>query len=299
MKRNVNGILLLDKPIGVTSNEVLQLVKKLYSANKAGHTGSLDPIATGMLPICFGEATKFSQFLLEANKHYTVTGKLGETTASADSEGAILEKREVKNIDAQRIEEILPKFRGKILQLPPMYSAIKHKGQPLYKLARQGIEVERQPREVTVYELNLLELSGELFKLEMRCSKGTYVRTIVSDIGEILGCGAHVIELRRLAVGPYQTNQMVVLQKLQELAAQNDYKSLDQLLLPIDSMLVDMPEVTLTADMVFYMHQGQSLVIPSAPDSGWVKMKSKNGQFLGVGEVLSDGKITPRRMNRF
>jgi len=296
MKRNVNGILLLDKPIGVTSNEVLQLVKRLFSANKAGHTGSLDPIATGMLPICFGEATKFSQFLLEANKHYVVTGKLGETTASADSEGAILQKREVKNIDAQTIEKILPKFQGKILQIPPMYSALKHKGQPLYKLARQGIEIEREPREVTVYTIQLLELNGDLAKFEMRCSKGTYVRTIVADIGELLGCGAHVIALRRLAVGPYQTSQMVTITALQELAAKNDYKSLDQLLLPIESMLVDMPEITLTADMVFYMHQGQPLVIPKAPDSGWVKMKSKSGQFLGVGEVMLDGKITPRRM---
>jgi tRNA pseudouridine55 synthase len=298
MKRNVNGILLLDKPIGVTSNEVLQLVKKLFCANKAGHTGSLDPIATGMLPICFGEATKFSQFLLEANKHYTVTGKLGETTASADSEGAIIQKREVKNIDEQTIEKILPKFRGKILQLPPMYSALKHKGQPLYKLARQGIEVERQPREVTVHMLQLIELNGDLVKFEMRCSKGTYVRTIVADIGELLGCGAHVIELRRLAVGPYQATQMVTVVKLQELAAKNDYKELDRLLLPIESMLVGMPEITLTADMVFYMQQGQPLVIPKAPDSGWVKMNSKSGQFLGVGEVMSDGKITPRRMCR-
>ncbi|CAL7961148.1 tRNA pseudouridine(55) synthase [Gammaproteobacteria bacterium] len=296
MKRNVNGVLLLDKPIGVTSNEVLQLVKRLFSANKAGHTGSLDPIATGMLPICFGEATKFSQFLLEANKHYVVTGKLGETTASADSEGAILQKREVKNIEAQTIEKILPKFQGKILQVPPMYSALKYKGQPLYKLARQGIEIEREPREVTVHMIRLLELNGDLAEFEMRCSKGTYVRTIVADIGELLGCGAHVIALRRLAVGPYQTSQMVTVTVLQELAAKNDYKLLDQLLLPIESMLVDMPEVTLTADMVFYMHQGQPLIIPKAPDSGLVKMKSKSGQFLGVGEVMLDGKITPRRM---
>lgn len=298
MKRNVNGILLLDKPIGVTSNEVLQLVKRLFNANKAGHTGSLDPIATGMLPICFGEATKFSQFLLEANKHYVVTGKLGETTASADSESAILQKREVKNVDEKTIEKILPKFRGKILQTPPMYSALKHKGQPLYKLARQGIEIKREPREVTVYLIQLLELKGTLAKFEMRCSKGTYVRTIVADIGELLGCGAHVIELRRLAVGPYQASQMVTVERLQELAAKNDYKILDQFLLPIETMLVDMPEITLTADMIFYMHQGQPLVIPKAPDSGWVKMKSKNGQFLGVGEVMSDGKITPRRMCR-
>ncbi|MEI8055147.1 MAG: tRNA pseudouridine(55) synthase TruB [bacterium] len=296
MKRNVNGILLLDKPIGVTSNEVLQLVKRLFSANKAGHTGSLDPIATGMLPICFGEATKFSQFLLEANKHYVATGKLGETTASADSEGAVLQKREVKNIDVQVIEKILPKFQGKILQVPPMYSALKHKGQPLYKLARQGIEIEREPRVVTIHTIQLLELDGDLAKFEIRCSKGTYVRTIVADIGELLGCGAHVIALRRLAVGPYQASQMVTVTMLQELVTKNDYKLLDNFLLPIDSMLIDIPEMTLTADMIFYMHQGQPLVIPKAPDSGLVKMKSKSGQFLGVGEVMLDGKIAPRRI---
>jgi tRNA pseudouridine55 synthase len=298
MKRNVNGILLLDKPAGATSNEVLQLVKRLFSANKAGHTGSLDPIATGMLSICFGEATKFSQFLLEANKHYVVTGKLGETTASADSEGAIIQKRKLENIDVQTIKKILPKFQGKILQLPPMYSALKYKGQPLYKLARQGIEIERESREVIVHMIQLLELSGNLAKFEMRCSKGTYVRTIVADIGELLGCGAHVIALRRLAVGSYQTSQMVTVTTLQELAAKNDYKLLDQLLLPIESMLVDIPEIILTTDMVFYMYHGQSLVIPKAPNSGLVKMKSKSGQFLGVGEVMLDGKIAPRRMCR-
>jgi tRNA pseudouridine55 synthase len=296
MKRNVNGILLLDKPIGMTSNEVLQVVKRLFSANKAGHTGSLDPIATGMLPICFGEATKFSQFLLEADKHYVVTGKLGETTASEDSEGAIIERRKVIDVSAQTIEQVLPKFRGKISQLPPMYSAIKHKGQPLYKLARQGISVERKTREVNVYLLKLLELNGDLAEFEMRCSKGTYVRTVVADIGAALGCGAHVITLRRLAVGPFKAEQMVALKQLQEPAAKGDYKSLDSLLLPVESMLVGMPEVILTSEMVYYMYQGQPLLIPNAPASGLVKLKSKDGKFLGVGEVLEDGKITPCRM---
>lgn len=296
MKRNISGILLLDKPAGVTSNEVLQLVKKLFSANKAGHTGSLDPIATGMLPICFGEATKFSQFLLEADKHYLVTGKLGEATDSEDSEGKLIKKCEVKNIDAQTIEKLLPKFCGKIAQIPPMYSAIKYKGQALYKLARQGISVERHPREITVHVLQLVELNGEFAKFEVRCSKGTYVRTIVANIGELLGCCAHVVALRRLAVGPYQAAQMVSVDELQKIALSNDTKLLDKVLLPIESVLVDMPEVILTADMVFYMHQGQSLLIPKAPGSGCVKMKSKNGQFLGVGEVMLDGKILPRRI---
>jgi tRNA pseudouridine55 synthase len=298
MKRKVNGILLLDKPAGITSNAALQTVKRLFAANKAGHTGSLDPIATGMLPICFGEATKFSQFLLEADKHYIVTGKLGETTKSADSEGDIIERREVKNVNTQTIEKILPGFRGKISQLPPMYSALKHKGQPLYKLARQGIEVERELREVTMHMLRLLELKDDFVKFEMHCSKGTYVRTVVADIGDVLGCGAHVIELRRLVVGPYKAEQMVTLAQVQELAEKSDYKALDQLLLPIESMLVGMPEVTLNADMAYYMHQGNPLLIPNTPDSGWVKIKSKDGKFLGVGEVMSDGKVSPKRMYR-
>lgn len=250
MKRNLSGVLILDKPIGLTSNEALQVVKKLFGASKAGHTGSLDPIASGMLPICFGDATKFSQYLLESNKHYLVTGKLGEITPSGDSESAVIERREVKNISSQSIEKVLPKFRGKILQLPPMFSAIKYKGEPLYKLARQGIEIKRDPREINIFKLQLLSVSDNLAEFEIYCSKGTYVRTLIVDIGEILGCGAHVVALRRLAVGPYQAMQMVSLDKLRELAAKNDYKELDKFLLPIESMLGEMPEVTLTNDMI-------------------------------------------------
>lgn len=296
MKRNVNGILLLDKPKGASSNEILQVVKRLYCANKAGHTGSLDPLATGMLPICFGDATKFSQFLLEANKSYIVIGKLGETTQSQDSESPVLVKKEIGHINFNAIEEILPKFRGKIMQLPPMHSAIKHKGQPLYKLARQGITIEREPREITVYDIKLLSLKNDLFELEIKCSKGTYVRTIVADIGDILGVGAHVVALRRSAVEPYDSDRMVGIDQVKELATNNDYAALDKLLLPIDSMLIAMPQVALTSDMVFYMQQGQAVLVPGVPNSGLVKMFSKSGKFLGVGEVMSDGKVTPRKM---
>ena len=310
MKRNISGILLLDKPVGFTSNEALQTVKKIFSANKAGHTGSLDPNASGMLPICFGEATKFSQFLLEANKRYLVTGKLGETTASGDSECEIIEKRIVKDIGVKSFERILPKFRGKISQLPPMYSAIKHKGQPLYKLARQGIEIKRDSREINIYELQLLDFKNDLAEFDIYCSKGTYVRTLIVDIGEELGCGAHVVALRRLVVGPYQAEQMVSLDKLQELALvlgsalrlseddimKKNYKELDKFLLPIESMLLDMPEIALTQDMVYYMSLGQAVLVPYSPNPGWVKLKSKDGKFLGVGEVMLDGKVTPRKM---
>lgn len=296
MKRNVDGILLLDKPNGASSNEILQVVKRLYCANKAGHTGSLDPLATGMLPICFGDATKFSQFLLEANKSYIVTGKLGETTQSQDSESPILVKKEISHVDVKAIEAVLPKFLGKTMQLPPMHSAIKHQGQPLYKLARQGITIERTPREITVYDIKLLGLKNDLFELEIKCSKGTYVRTIVADIGDMLGCGAHVVALRRSAVEPYDSDRMVGIDQIKELATKNDYAALDQLLLPIDSMLVDMPKVALTPDMVFYMKQGQAVLVPGVPNSGLVKMFSKSGKFLGVGEITPDGKITPRKM---
>ena len=296
MKRNVNGILLLDKPQGASSNEILQVVKRLYDANKAGHTGSLDPLATGMLPICFGDATKFSQFLLEANKSYLVTGKLGETTSSQDSEGQILAKKATDHVDARAIIDLLPKFRGKIMQLPPMHSALKHKGQPLYKLARQGITVERTPREITVYEIELLGLNGDLFELAIKCSKGTYVRTIVADLGEMLGCGAHVVALRRSAVEPYDSIAMVQIDQIKALATANDYAALDRLLLPVDSMLIGMPQITLTADMVFYMKQGQAVFMPGAPTQGLVKMFSKSGKFLGVGEIIPDGKVTPRKM---
>ena len=292
MLRDVNGILLVDKPQGATSNEVLQFVKRLFRAKKAGHTGSLDPIATGMLPICFGFATKFSQFLLNADKHYIVTGKLGEITASEDREGEVVAKYEVTNIDAHAIENILPKFRGKVLQTPPMYSVLKHKGQPLYKLARQGITVARHPREITIYTLQLLTVNGEFFKLVMRCSKGTYVRTVVSDIGKMLGCGAHVTDLRRLAVGPYQAGAMLPLAELQKLS----YQELDKFLLPLESMLTNMPQLILARDMICHIQQGQPLLLPNAPASGWIKIVDTTGKFLGVGEIMPDGKVNPRKI---
>jgi len=298
MKRNLSGILLLDKPVGFTSNAALQVVKKLFKAVKAGHTGSLDPSASGMLPLCFGEATKFSQFLLEADKHYLVTGKLGQTTASGDGETPVIEKREVKEISAKDFEMVLSKFRGKISQIPPMYSAIKHKGQPLYKLVRQGIEVIREPRELDIYKLQLLKFDKDLAEFDIHCSKGTYIRTLIVDIGEALGCGAHVVALRRLAVGLYQSVQMVQLDQLRELVAKNEYEELTKFLLPIDTMLMGMPEVTLTADMAYYAFSGQPILISNTPSTGWVKLKSKEGKFLGVGEVMLDGKVAPRKMVR-
>lgn len=296
MKRKINGILLLDKPRGISSNEALQIVKRCYHAQKAGHTGSLDPLATGMLPLCFGEGTKFSQFLLESDKRYFVTGKLGVTTASADSEGEVIAEKSIAGITTETIQQVLPKFRGKISQIPSMFSALKHKGEPLYKLARQGIEVAREPREINIYALNFVSFEADLLSLEVHCSKGTYVRTLIADIGDALGCGAHVVTLRRLSVGPFEEQRMVKLGDVQELAAASKMQELDQLLLPLDSIFDGWNEVKLSNDMVFYVQQGNPVIVPKAPTSGMVKLVTKDGVFIGVGEILPDGRVAPRRL---
>jgi tRNA pseudouridine55 synthase len=294
--RNVNGILLVDKPEGQTSNDTLQKCKRIYVAAKAGHTGSLDPLASGMLPICFGEATKFSQFLLDADKQYEVVGKLGVTTTTDDAEGDII-STQLPDIKISQVEQALTKFRGEIKQIPSMYSALKHQGTPLYKLARQGLSVAREARTVKIYSLQLLDFQQDLLKLYIKCSKGTYIRTIIADIGCELGCGAHVIKLRRTSVGGYSEQQMVKFAHLVELAEQNDLPGLDKLLLPIEDVLLDYPTILLTDAMQYYILQGQAVMVPNAPTSGWVKLKNKlSGTFLGVGEVTEDGKIAPRRL---
>lgn len=293
--RNVNGIVLLDKPLGLSSNTALQMVKKLYYANKAGHTGSLDPLATGLLPICFGEATKISNFLFDADKHYRATGRLGEKTTTADREGEVIETRPVPEFDAGCLEAIFEPFTGEIMQVPPMYSALKHKGEPLYKLARQGIEIEREPRPVTVYKLKLVEFTPDSFTIDVVCSRGTYIRTLIEDIGEALGCGAHVIELRRTGLGPYTEADMVTMEALEAVHAE-DRTQLRQFLQPIDSALVDWPEVRLTEDMAFYVRQGQPVVVPHAPTSGWVRLFEGETVFLGVGHILEDGRVAPKRL---
>ncbi|MAT66452.1 MAG: tRNA pseudouridine(55) synthase TruB [Gammaproteobacteria bacterium] len=293
--RNVNGILLLDKPTGITSNEALQSVKRLFKARKAGHTGSLDPLASGLLPICLGEATKASGFLLDADKHYQVRCKLGEKTATGDAEGEVTETRPVEGIDAARLESVLAGFRGEIVQIPPMYSAVKHQGQRLYKLARQGVEVEREPRHVTIHKLILESMDLPFFDLDVHCTKGTYVRTLAEDIGEALGCGAHVTALRRLGVGPYDSEKMVTLEKLKELS-EGSFEDLDALLLPIESALAQWPDVRLNDDAAYYVRQGQPVQVPHAPTSGWVRMYQNGDRFLGMGQILDDGRVAPRRL---
>jgi len=292
IKRAINGFLLLDKPTGITSNAALQRVKRLFHAKKAGHTGSLDPLASGMLPICFGEATKFSQYLLDADKSYFVKAKLGIRTATADKEGEIIAQREVPTLTQADIDSAFDSFRGEIDQVPSMFSAVKHKGQPLYKLARKGIEVERKSRRIKIYELNVLDFENSTVTFEVSCSKGTYVRTLVDDFGESLGCGAHVIHLRRSTVGHFQMDQMNSLEKLENI---ND-KDLMNYLLPLESIVGNWPAIKLETHTAFYLQQGQAVMVPQAPTEGWLRLLHKNGQFIGVGEILSDGKVAPRRL---
>jgi tRNA pseudouridine55 synthase len=301
--RNVSGVLLLDKPKGSSSNHALQKVKRLFGAAKAGHTGSLDPLATGMLPVCFGEATKISAFLLEADKTYRLKCQLGVSTATGDAEGEVIGTQDVSSLTEAAVKAVLPEFIGKIEQIPPMYSALKHNGERLYKLARQGIEVERKARCVTIYDIKFLSFVREdqqqkdqqrtILELEVSCSKGTYVRTLVEDIAKKLNCGAHITELRRLSVGPY-TGEMLTIEQLSTLAEQGE-AALDECLQPIDSGVAHWPDVHLGSDAAFYVRQGQPVMVPHAPTQGWVRIYEQS-QFLGLGEIQDDGLIAPRRM---
>lgn len=295
--RPVNGIILLDKPEGITSNKALQRVKSIFFAQKAGHTGSLDPLATGMLPICFGEATKVSNYLLDADKRYRFSCQLGVVTNTGDAEGEVIDQHVVPELDEAAIESILQDFRGTIQQIPPMFSALKHKGERLYDLARQGIEVERAPRTVNIHELTLLNYSDGVLELEAECSKGTYIRTLAEDIGAAIGCGAHVIQLRRLTVGPFQDSAaMVTLEQLETLLEENR-DELNRLLLPIDAALMHWPDVRLNADLSYYLLQGQPVQVPKAPSRGWVRLYNADKDiFLGVGQISDDGKVAPKRL---
>jgi tRNA pseudouridine55 synthase len=293
--RNVDGVLVFDKPIGMTSNEALQHVKRLFQARKAGHTGSLDRTASGMLPLCLGEATKFSSFLLESDKRYTATCRLGVRTATGDAAGQVMETRTVPALGRDALEKVLDGFRGDIQQVPPMFSALKHHGQRLYDLAYQGIEVERQPRTVTIHDLELVELEADRFTVRVTCSKGTYIRTLAEDIGERLGCGAHVEALRRTGVGPFREDEMRGAESLQAAAAAG-LAALDRLLLGTDAILREVPAVKLAESVAFYLGQGQPVVVPHAPTEGMLRIYAESGEFLGAGEVLDDGRVAPRRL---
>ena len=294
-RRDLHGVLLLDKPIGLTSNEALQRAKRLFGAKKAGHTGSLDPLASGLLPVCFGEATKVSGFLLDADKYYVVTCKLGTRTATADAEGEVIETRAVPALEAQSIERALVRFRGDITQVPPMYSALRHQGQRLYDLAREGIEVPREARPLTIHELLLTGFTPDTLSLEVRCSKGTYIRTLVEDVAEALGTCAHVTLLRRLAVGPFGLGCAMHSLADMEILARDGAAALDPLLLPADSAVAHWPMAELSGDAACYFTKGQPVFVPGAPTQGQLRVYAAR-RFLGVGEIIADGRLAPRRL---
>lgn len=285
----------MDKPAGISSNDVVQQAKRLFGAQKVGHTGSLDPLATGVLPLCFGEATKFSQYLLDADKKYWAQVRLGITTETGDADGEVIAQADASSVTPAQAVAALETFVGEIEQIPSMYSALKHQGQPLYKLARKGIEVERAPRQVSIYSAELLQFSEASIELRVHCSKGTYIRSLAEDLGAALGCGAHVSALRRLAAGPYEEGQATT---LAELCETNDMQEMDALLLPVSSAVDSWPAVRLHEDTAHYVRQGQPVQVAHAPTDGWVQIfeLGEEDRFLGVGEILTDGRVAPRRL---
>ena len=289
-RRDVHGVLLLDKPQGITSNDALQKVKRLFNARKAGHTGALDPLATGMLPICFGEATKFSQYLLDSDKRYRVIAKLGQRTDTSDADGQVICTKPV-NINQSQIDEVLTHFRGDILQVPTMFSALKYQGKPLYEYARQGIVIEREARPITVYENQFIQydLAKHELTLEVHCSKGTYIRTIIDDLGELLGCGAHVIYLRRLQVSNYPIDKMISLDELQNI----DEK--EPLLMPVDSPLQANGKVVLSESQGKDILLGRTVTVESNVTVETLVRIYKEQQFIGAGTQIFN-KLSPKRL---
>ncbi|MDG1066565.1 MAG: tRNA pseudouridine(55) synthase TruB [Luminiphilus sp.] len=296
--RAVNGILILDKPLGLTSNAALQACKRLFDAAKAGHTGSLDPLATGVLPLCFGEATKFSQFVLDADKAYTSTFVLGVGTDTLDVEGEITARADASVINESTVRNAMSALTGDIEQVPPMYSALKRNGQPLYKLARQGVEVERASRRVTIREFECLAfrpgVAAEV-DVAVHCSKGTYIRSLAEALGEKMGLPAHVSALRRTLAGPYALQESISLNRLEEVAAIG-VGGLDDYLCPMDGPLQGLPAVSLVESSTFYLQRGQPVMVPNAPQNGILRLYAANQRFLGIGEVLDDGRVAPRRL---
>ncbi len=296
-RRSVSGIIIFDKPYGFSSNGALQKVRWLLNSDKGGHTGSLDPLATGVLPLCFGEATKFSRYLLDADKVYEAVMQLGVTTNTGDAEGEALETKEV-NVTAADIEAVLPQFRGEIQQVPPMYSALKKDGQPLYKLARAGITVDRPARTVTITKLELLSHDGDQARILVACTKGTYIRTLVEDIGAVLGCGAHVAQLRRTEAGPFDLTHAVTLEELEQAHEEGGAEALDAFMIPMDSGLLHWPSVEMTENGSFFWLNGQPVRAQNSPLEGMVRVYNHNHEFIGVGEMDDDGMVAPKRLIR-
>ncbi|OEY65609.1 tRNA pseudouridine(55) synthase TruB [Marinobacter sp. X15-166B] len=295
--RDVNGILVIDKPIGMSSNGALQQVKRLYGAAKAGHTGALDPLATGVLPLCFGEATKFSQLMLDSDKAYITTARLGIRTETGDAEGEVVSTRPLpEDLSAELVEPVLARFRGDIQQVPSMYSALKHNGRPLYEYARQGIEIERPARPVTIYELHLLAVRDNELDLAVTCTKGTYIRSLVEDIGEALGCGAHVTALRRTLASGFTLNDVHTVESLERIREAGG--SLDGLLVKPDAALTMFPELELQGASLRSILNGQPVRIAGHSVTGSVRLYGE-GRFIGLGEGIADAEgieIVPRRL---
>jgi tRNA pseudouridine55 synthase len=290
----VNGVLLLDKPKGLSSNHALQQARRLFQAQKAGHTGTLDPMATGLLPVCFGEATKFSAHLLEADKVYRTRVELGAITETGDAEGEQVERFAVPRLDEADIEVALEGFRGDIDQVPPMHSALKHEGRKLYELAREGKAVARAARRVTVYDARLLAFEGEAFELEVRCSKGTYIRTLAEDIGRTLGCGGYISALRRLATGPFEASGMLSLEALEELSGQSERETA---LLPVDALVAHLPELRVNADAGRRLNLGQPAGVGTdGLATGEIARLYHDEAFLGLGTVTGPQEVAPKRL---
>jgi tRNA pseudouridine55 synthase len=290
-KLAIDGVLLLDKPTGITSNGALQAAKRLFSAAKAGHTGTLDPLASGLLPICFGEATKFGSVLLDADKRYVARLKLGVRTSTGDAEGEVLERRHVA-VAAQALDAAVAQFRGEIRQVPPMHSALKHAGKPLYEYARAGVRVDRAPRRVHIHALAWRELTGDEVTLDVTCSKGTYVRTLAEDIGATLGCGAHVMALRRTSVGYSDLGQACTLEALEALSHEARLRRL----LPPDTLLGALPAVALDAGAAGDLEQGREARAARLDATGLCRAYGPGDRFLGLAEATSGGVLRPRRL---
>ena len=294
-QRDVDGILILDKAVGPSSNKVLQQVRRLYAARKAGHCGSLDPLASGVLPICFGQATRFSSYLLGADKSYRASCRLGQVTTTGDAEGEVIETAPV-DVDRDRIEVELARFVGVIEQVPPMYSALKHGGKPLYELARAGQQVERAPRRIEIHALRLLRFDGDNMEIEVTCSKGTYIRTLAEDIGRALGCGAHLGALRRTRVDAFDERDALTFERLQDLRERQGIVGIDARLLPVTTALAQFAEIELNAAESDDIRHGKRVPLAIAAAPGLYRLNSREYGFIGLGEVTGNGELVAKRL---
>ena len=290
LKREIDGVFLLDKPLGFSSNQALKKIQWLFNAKKAGHTGTLDPMATGLLPICLGEATKFSHRLLDAHKSYIATIQLGITTSTGDQEGEVISEKEVVLNEAQ-LKDTLKKFMGDMTQIPPMYSALKFEGKPLYEYAREGIEIERKSRQIKIFDIKLINIEKSIITIEVLCSKGTYIRTLAEDIGQTMGCGAYLKALERTQTGNFQLSEALSIEALEAMPMASREKAL----MPIDVLLEELSSIKLNMAELDAIKKGQRIDFMSKNDKE-VRLYSPSGQFVGVGQPDLKGRLFPKRL---